>query len=101
MEVARNLFVVVRRYGGPFDPQKPLEMQAEWEEHRTFMNALEAEGISRLGGPLEGAGEVLLVFRAANSAEIEKRLRGDPWSKSGILSTVRIARWDLRIGEVA
>lgn len=98
---ARSLFVVMRRYGGPFDPGKPLEMQPEWEAHRVFMNALEADGMSRLGGPLEGTGEVLLVFRATTAAEIDTRLKDDPWTKSGILSTVRIARWDLRIGGVA
>jgi uncharacterized protein YciI len=65
------------------------------------MNALEAEGIVRLGGPLEGAGEVLLVFRAAEAAEIEQRLANDPWTRSGILSTTRIVPWNLRIGEVA
>jgi uncharacterized protein YciI len=100
MEQRKNLFVVIRRYGPPYDPQKPLEAQLDWEGHRIFMNALEAEGFVRLGGPLEGTGEVLLVFRAADKDEIEARLGADPWTRSGILSTTRIARWDLRIGEV-
>ncbi len=98
---AKSLFVVIRRYGGPFDPRKPLEMQPEWEAHRAFMNVLETSGMSRLGGPLEETGEVLLVFRATTAAEIDACLKDDPWTRSGILSTVRIARWDLRIGGVA
>jgi uncharacterized protein YciI len=96
-----SLFAVIRRYGPPFDPQKPLEAQPEWEGHRAFMNAIEAEGLARLAGPLIGTGEVLLIFRARSDAEIEGRLAADPWTRSGILSTVRIAQWDLRVGAVS
>jgi uncharacterized protein YciI len=101
MEGRRSLFIVIRRYCPPYDPGKPLEAQLDWEGHRTFMNRLEEEGLVRLGGPLEGAGEVLLVFRAMTEGEINQRLEADPWTRSGVLSTTRIARWDLRIGEVA
>jgi len=38
------------------------------------MNALEAEGLARLAGPLEGTTEVLLVFRADSDNEIDERL---------------------------
>jgi uncharacterized protein YciI len=100
MRTSKSLFVAIRRYGPPYDPQRPLEAQLGWPGHRVFMNALEAEGIVWLGGPLEGTGEVLLVFRAGSADEIEDRLKTDPWTRSGILSTVRITRWDLRIGEV-
>jgi uncharacterized protein YciI len=100
METGKSLFAVIRRYGPPYDPQKPLEAQLEWDSHRIFMNTLEAAGVVRLGGPLEGTGEVLLVLRAENEAEIEEHLGPDPWTRSGILSTVRIAPWDLRIGKV-
>jgi hypothetical protein len=51
METRKSLFVVIRRYGPPYDPQKPLEAQLDWEGHRLFMNALEAEGLARLAGP--------------------------------------------------
>ncbi|PYR31657.1 MAG: hypothetical protein DMF89_25340 [Acidobacteria bacterium] len=97
----KQLFIVVRRYGPPYDAERALEAQSEWEAHRVFMNALEAEGIVRLGGPLEGAGEVLLVFRAAEAEEIEQWLANDPWTRSGILSTTRIVPWNLRIGKIA
>jgi len=100
MAGAGELFAVVRRYGPPYDPAQPLERQREWEEHRVYMNALEAEGLARLAGPMEGTGEVLLVFRAADAATVERRLAEDPWSKSGILTTVRVARWNLRVGAV-
>ena len=56
--------------------------------------------LTRLAGPLEGTTEVLLVLRADSENEIDERLKADPWTRSGILSTSRIARWNLRLGEV-
>ena len=101
MESSKSLFAVIRRYGPPYDPRKPLEAQPEWEAHRVFMNQLEAQGLARLAGPLEETAEVLLIFRAENKEEIDRRLKADPWTRSGILSTERILRWNLRLGEVA
>jgi uncharacterized protein YciI len=95
-----DLFAVMRRYGPPYDPGQPLEAQPEWEAHRVFMNALEADGLARLAGPLEGGDDVLLVFRCGSREAVEQQLAGDPWTRSGILSTTRIARWDLRLGRV-
>jgi uncharacterized protein YciI len=83
----QNLFVVMRRYGPPYSPGRPLEEQQDWEAHRAFMNALEAEGVVRLGGPLEEREDVLLVFRTNDKGEIEHHLADDPWTRSGILST--------------
>jgi uncharacterized protein YciI len=100
MNNSKSLFIVFRRYGPPYDAQKPLEAQPEWEAHRLFMNALEAEGLARLAGPLEGTNEVLLVFRAHDKHAIDQRLEADPWTRSGILSTTRILRWNLRLGQV-
>ena len=97
----QDLFVVIRRYGPPYAGGLPLEEQQDWEAHAVFMDALEAEGLVRLGGPLEEREDVLLVFRAKDKDEIELRLADDPWTKSGILSTARVSRWSLRIGEVA
>jgi uncharacterized protein YciI len=93
-----ELFVVMRRYGPAYARDRPLEEQQDWEAHRAFMNALEAKGIVRLGGPLEEREDVLLIFRANDKDEIERRLADDPWTRSGILATARISRWELRIG---
>jgi uncharacterized protein YciI len=101
MRVMQDLFVVIRRYGPPYARDVPLEEQQDWEAHRAFMNVLAAEGLVRLGGPLEEREDVLLVFRGKDKDEIQRRLADDPWTKSGILSTARISRWTLRIGEVA
>jgi len=98
--MSQSLFMVIRRYGGPYDPRAPLEEQADWEAHRTFMNVLEGRGLARLAGPLECGEDVLLIFRAESRDAIERQLATDPWTQSGILSTIRIERWNLRLGRV-
>lgn len=99
-EEMSDLYMVLRRYGPPYRAGKPLEEQPEWQPHRVFMNDLEARGFVRLAGPLGGGNDVLLVFRANNAEEIDKILIGDPWTSSGVLTTVRIERWNLRVGHV-
>jgi hypothetical protein len=54
MESRKNLFLVMRRYGPPYDPQKPLEAQVDWEGHRIFMDAPESEGLARLARAARG-----------------------------------------------
>lgn len=92
--------MVIRCYGPPYDAASPLEAQIDWEAHRVFMNASEAAGLARLAGPLQGGAEVLLVLRAESAQAIEEHLADDPWTKSGILTTTRIVRWNLRLGSV-
>ena len=82
--VMHDLFMVIRRYGGPYDPTTSLEKQVDWVAHRAFMNALEASGFARLAGPLEGGEDVLLIVRAESSDAIERQLAVDPWTQSGI-----------------
>jgi uncharacterized protein YciI len=99
--VGQSLFMVIRRYGGPYDPRVSLEEQADWGAHRAFMNMLEAKGLARLAGPLEGGEDVLLIFSAESREALEQQLASDPWTQSGILSTTRIERWNLRLGKVS
>ena len=98
--MTNDLFMVIRHYGPPYDPAVQLEAQIDWEAHRVFMNASEAAGLARLAGPLDGGEEVLLVFRAESAEAIEEHLSDDPWTKSGILTTTRILRSNLRLGSV-
>jgi hypothetical protein len=48
-----RLFAVIQTHGAGFKPV-PLEQQEDWRAHADFMNALEAEGVVLMGGPLEG-----------------------------------------------
>jgi uncharacterized protein YciI len=93
------IFAVIRRRTERWDRNSPLEGQQAWREHADFMNALEEEGFALLAGPLEdGRDEVLLILNAPNAERIEARLAGDPWTGMGLLETVRVTPWTLRLG---
>ena len=94
------LFTVIRRRTDAWQDDKPLEDQPAWRAHADFMDALEADGFALLAGPLTGSREVLLVVRADSAGEIETRLAADPWAGLGLLETVRIAPWNLRLGKL-
>ncbi|HKQ66257.1 MAG TPA: YciI family protein [Methylomirabilota bacterium] len=92
------LFAVFRMRGPAWQDARPLEGQSDWAGHASFMNALAGEGFVRLGGPLEGSADVLLIVSAASADEVRARLAKDPWEGTGLLRTVRIAPWNLRLG---
>ena len=96
----RQLFAVIRTRGPAWQDGRPLESQADWAGHASFMNALAKEGFVILGGPLEGTADVLLVVRAATADEARARLAGDPWTRNDLLRIGRIAPWTLRLGSL-
>ena len=96
----KRLFAVIRSRGPAWKAGRPLEEQADWIAHASFMDALTAEGFVVLGGPLEGTSDVLLVVRASSPGEIADRLSPDPWSRD-LLTTKLIAPWTLRLGALA
>ena len=96
-----RLFAVIRTRGPAWQESRPLEQQADWGPHATFMNALKAENFVVIGGPLEGTADVLLVIRANTEEEIRSRLAQDPWSTRDLLRVSRIAPWTLRLGSLA
>ena len=53
-----------------------------------------------MGGPLEGTRDILLIVRAENEAEVERRLAPDVWMVNGFLLRRWIAPWTLRLGEL-
>ena len=67
------LFAVVRTRAAGWHRTADLEDQPEWREHADFMNALQAEGLVLLGGPLDGTTDVLLIMRAGSEEEMKKR----------------------------
>lgn len=92
------LFAVIRRRGAGWKTSLPLEAQDDWDGHASFMDALEADGFVVLAGPLETTSEALIIVRANSSDEVQRRLADDPWTKTGMLETNKVAEWTLRIG---
>ncbi len=95
-----QLFAVMLERGPSYLHDRPLEGQVGWPEHAAFMDALADEGWVRLGGPLEGTREVLLIIRASDEQEIRARLAPDPWHRGGLLRIQRILPWTLRLGKL-
>jgi len=96
-----QLFAVMLNHGPAYQQGLPLESQPEWDAHAKFMDDLVDTGLVRLGGPLEGTSEVLLIFRAESPEEIRQRLATDLWHQMGLLQIARIMPWTLRLGKLA
>ena len=96
-----QLFVVIRARGPAWQDSRPMESQADWAAHASFMNSLAKEGFVILGGPLEGSSDVLLIIRAKTPDEVRSRLAEDPWTRNDLLRITRVAPWTLRLGSLA
>ena len=96
----QQLFVVIRTRGPAWQESRPLESQADWPPHASFMSSLAKEGFVILGGPLEGTSDVLLVVRATTADEVRSRLAQDPWAGNDLLRITRVAPWTLRLGSL-
>jgi len=95
----RRYFAVLRRRGPAWDHGKGLREQPLWREHAVFVDGLEAEGLIRLAGPLDGSNEVLLIMRGDTPDALARRLADDPWPPQ-MLQTVWIRPWDLQVGDL-
>jgi hypothetical protein len=58
----------------------------------------DALAMEQQGGPLAGTRDVLLIVRAASAAEVAARLADDGWSAKGLLRTLWVHPWGLRLG---
>jgi len=99
-EVEAKAFAVVRSRGPAWDRALPMEEQVDWHAHATFMDDLAAKGVIRLGGPLQGTEDVLLVVFARDTSEIAERLADDPWTRSGLLVLKDCRPWQVRLGSL-
>jgi hypothetical protein len=93
-------YAVIRTRGPKWDHQAPLRQQPLWREHAAFIDGLEADGVIRLAGPLEGGDDVLIICSGETPEAVEARLASDPWTGADMLHTTRIAPWDMLVGEL-
>jgi uncharacterized protein YciI len=91
---------VLRRRGAGFDPAAPVEGQPDWDGHAACMIRLAKAGALLFSGPYGDREGALLIFRAESAAQVEAWVAEDPWTDNEVLVTERIARWDLRIGQL-
>jgi hypothetical protein len=80
-----QLFAVMRTRGPAWLEARPLEGQADWAAHASFMNALAREGF---------------VVRAVTADEVRSRLAQDPWAAGDLLRVTRVVPWTPRLGSL-
>ena len=96
----RQPHIVIRTHGPGWDDSRPMENQADWPTHATFMNSLAAERFVLLGGPLEGTRDVVLVMLAEDCSEIMDRLAADPWTQEELLTVKECQLWSIHLGSL-
>jgi uncharacterized protein YciI len=73
-----------------------MREQVLWDAHAQFINALAAEGVVVLGGPIGESGEeTLLVIDADTEMMLRTRLAADPWTHVGLLEIARVEPWTI------
>jgi hypothetical protein len=89
------IFLVTEHRDGPaWDPALTLRDQSGFAEHAAFMDALVADGVVMLGGPLADEHRVVLVVNAESEQAVRERFQHDPWMGSH-LSIAGIDRWTI------
>jgi hypothetical protein len=92
-----TFLVTVHRDGPAWDPGLTLRDQSGFAEHAAFMDALVADGVVMLGGPLADEHRVVLVVNAESEQAIHERFEHDPWIGSH-LTIAAIERWTILLG---
>jgi uncharacterized protein YciI len=88
-----SLYLISYAPGPHWDEARPRRLQAGWEAHAAFMDALEERQVISLGGPLDER-RALLVVRAADQADAMAELGPDPWL-NGTLIIESVEPWTL------
>jgi uncharacterized protein YciI len=89
-----TFLVTEHRDGRAWSPPLPLREQSGFAEHAAFMDALVAEGVVVLGGPLADEHRVVLVVNTESEQAVRERLQQDPWMGSH-LSIAGIEGWTI------
>jgi hypothetical protein len=93
-------FVVIETRGPAWDDSRSMDDQKDWPAHAALMDSWVAERFVRLGGPLEGTRDVVLVVQAEDGSEIMGRLAVDPWIRNGLLVVKEFRPWRIRLGSL-
>ena len=88
--------VLLRRSGPRWDPSRPLEEQADWPAHASFMDGLVDAGFIVLGGPLADEERVVHVVESESEEAVRATLALDPWSGTHLVVDT-VERWTIRL----
>jgi uncharacterized protein YciI len=88
-------FALTLVHGPGWDASLPIREQRLWDEHAAFMDSLVADGFIVVGGPLGSGEQTLHLVQADDPAQIEARVRQDPWAGLDMLRVGSIQPWAL------
>jgi len=69
--------------------------------HRDFLRALNAEGVVRASGPVDGGTGALVIVEAGSAQDALAVLDADPFATSGVIAERSVRQWDVVIGGLA
>lgn len=95
---AKTCYAVLRERTALWNTERSMREQEQWDDHAAFMDELADENFIVLGGPLGNGRDVLFFVQAEGEEEINARLAEDPWTRTGLLRTVTIERWEILLG---
>lgn len=69
--------------------------------HRDFLRGLNAEGVVRASGPVDGGVGALVVLEAESAEYALRILDADPFQVRGVIAERSVRQWDVVIGGLA
>jgi hypothetical protein len=69
--------------------------------HRDFLRGLNAEGVVRASGPVDGGTGALVIVEAGSAGEALGILDADPFEVRGVIAERSVRQWDVVIGGLA
>jgi uncharacterized protein YciI len=93
----KRTFAAIVERASRWEPGKPPQEQAGFDQHAKYMGALEAERFIALAGLMPESGDVLFIFHAEDEAEVRRRIAQDPWQQDGHVRLVRVEEIAIRI----
>jgi uncharacterized protein YciI len=69
--------------------------------HRDFLRGLNAEGVVRASGPVDGGIGALVVLEAESAEDALRILDTDPFQVRGVIAERSVRQWDVVIGGLA
>jgi uncharacterized protein YciI len=69
--------------------------------HRDFLRGLNADGVVRASGPVDGGSGALVIVEAESAEAAATILDADPFALRGVIAERSVHRWDVVIGGLA
>jgi uncharacterized protein YciI len=65
--------------------------------HLDYMRGLHAQGTVLMAGPIDDGAGAMVVYEAADQAQVRELISQDPYSQEGVLVDVTVREWSVVI----